>query len=438
MSVLAHCLLLIQTEPDLPTDHLWPDGVVSFRFNTWITRGQRDIIFHAIQEITDNSCLQFKLVDESFDGDYILFSEQGIGCVSYGIGRVGGAQLITLPDFGASGTCLQHGIILHLILHALGFIHEQSRPDRDRYVKVNEEYFDDDTEFQFPKVCECSTDSHSVGYDYASIMHYGSYAFSNGTGPTIEVTDQDEHTRQGSPELGQLTGLSQRDILRLNRMYNCPVAQGRWELRVYVTNATGVPYSELSNSHLTGLYASVTAKDECGRSVTKSTSTVTDTQNPVWNEQISFGSSTWRNFKVSIREDISDQSRGNLTRDGGYAREESCYRDNPAVVVCGETTWIESTNASDTFHSDDLTYCIGVDTCVSFAYQVQPSRTPCEPNPCFNGGECVHTFAGFSCKCASGYRGRLCEEEVAQRSCDPSYLCNVCASTYNNMCLEND
>ena len=429
-------MLLIQTEPSLPTDPLWPDGVVSFRFNTWITRDQRDIIFRAIQEITLNSCLQFKLVDESFDGDHILFSEEGIGCVSYGIGRVGGTQLITLPDFEASGTCLQHGIILHLILHALGFIHEQSRPDRDRYVKITKEYFDDSTEFQFPNVCECFTDSHSVGYDYASIMHYGSYAFSNGTGPTIEVTDQGEHTRQGSPELGQLTGLSQRDILRLNRMYNCSTVQGRRELRVYVTNATAVPYSELSNSYLTGLYALVTAKDVCGRSVTKSTSTVTGTQSPVWNEQILFGTSTWRNFKVSIREDVLDEPRGNLTRDGGYAREESCYSDNPAVVVCGETTWIESTNASDTFHSGDLTYCIGVDTCVNFAYQVQPSKGPCEPNPCFNGGQCVHTFAGFSCKCGSGYRGRLCEEEVVQRLCDPSYICNVCASTYNSMCLE--
>ena len=347
---------------------------------------------------------------------------------------MGGAQLITLP-----GTCLQHGIILHLILHALGLIQEHSRPDRDRYVRINKEYIDEDTEFQFPKVCECSTDSQGVEYDYASIMHYPAYAFSNGSGPTIEVTNQGEYTRQGSPEFGQLTGLSQRDILRLNRLYNCPAAQERGELRVYVRNASAVPYSESSNSYKTGLQAVVTARDGCGRSVTKSTRTVINTQNPVWNDEISFGTSRWQNFKVSIREEIFDQPRENLTRDGGYAREESCFSDvgNYKVVICGDTTWIESTNTTNTFISGDLTYCIGKDTCVNFAYEVELSRGPCEPNPCFNGGVCVHTFAGFYCKCGSGYRGQLCQEEVVQRSCNPSYVCSYCVSTYNNLCLAN-
>ena len=46
------------------------------------------------------------------------------------IGRKGGAQTISLDRrncvFGAT----------HEVMHALGFFHEQSRPDRDIYVKV--------------------------------------------------------------------------------------------------------------------------------------------------------------------------------------------------------------------------------------------------------------------------------------------------------------
>ena len=42
-----------------------------------------------------------------------------------------GAQTISL------GTgCLGQSTILHEIMHALGFWHEQSRPDRDNYVEI--------------------------------------------------------------------------------------------------------------------------------------------------------------------------------------------------------------------------------------------------------------------------------------------------------------
>ena len=46
---------------------------------------------------------------------------------------IGNKQVINI------GTgCEYKGLVQHEILHALGRVHEQSRPDRDFYVRINE------------------------------------------------------------------------------------------------------------------------------------------------------------------------------------------------------------------------------------------------------------------------------------------------------------
>ena len=52
-------------------------------------------------------------------------------CWSY-LGMLGGEQRISIGR-----GCEYKGIIQHEIFHALGRVHEQSRPDRDQYVTIN-------------------------------------------------------------------------------------------------------------------------------------------------------------------------------------------------------------------------------------------------------------------------------------------------------------
>ena len=88
-------------------------------------------------------------------------------------------------------------------------MHEQSRRDRDEYVKINFENIKDNMEGQFTKCEGC--DLQGLPYDTGSVMHYHENAFSNGNGPTIVSLD-------GSP-LGQRHGFSAPDLEGINKVY---------------------------------------------------------------------------------------------------------------------------------------------------------------------------------------------------------------------------
>ena len=68
----------------------------------------------------------------------------------------------------------QLGVVAHEVGHAIGFEHEQSRPDRDKYVVVNLENIHDDMEESFEKYGKSIINNQNVEYDYSSDMHYGS------------------------------------------------------------------------------------------------------------------------------------------------------------------------------------------------------------------------------------------------------------------------
>lgn len=76
------------------------------------------------------TCLRFK--PRTNEKDYISLASDNTGCWSY-IGRIGGEQTINLQNPG----CVGKGTIIHEIMHAVGFWHEQSRVDRDDYVTIN-------------------------------------------------------------------------------------------------------------------------------------------------------------------------------------------------------------------------------------------------------------------------------------------------------------
>ncbi|CAG2252870.1 SAMHD1 [Mytilus edulis] len=74
------------------------------------------------------------------------------------------------------------GIVVHEIGHALGFWHEQSRPDRNSYIKVIKKNIKKKKYHNFVRYPWSQSRIFGLPYDYSSIMHYGSHAFSVSSG----------------------------------------------------------------------------------------------------------------------------------------------------------------------------------------------------------------------------------------------------------------
>ena len=70
-----------------------------------------------------------------------------------------------------------------------GFYHEQSRPDRDDFLKIHLENVPLEKAHNFNKYPSYIIDSLGTKYDYHSVMHYNKNAFSKNKKMTMEPRD---------------------------------------------------------------------------------------------------------------------------------------------------------------------------------------------------------------------------------------------------------
>ncbi|KAG5681411.1 hypothetical protein PVAND_010849 [Polypedilum vanderplanki] len=166
-----------------------------------------ETILSAIREFHTKTCLRLVPYKEN-DENWITITGNENGCwSSVGMKGEGGQQLnVFAPN------CVRKGIIIHEILHAAGFYHQHSATDRDEYVEILWENIDNKHASNFNKYNESVVTDYGVGYDYDSILHYSSKAFSKNGNETIIA-------KRNVSRLGQREGFTEKDILKLNHMY---------------------------------------------------------------------------------------------------------------------------------------------------------------------------------------------------------------------------
>lgn len=110
----------------------WPDGVVHYKFDESLNSHNK--IIETINEATDQyeseTLIKFILYNPHQDiKDWILFKFDQVLSNS-AVGRVGGEQVINVTAWATKG------MVMHLIMHALGFNHENSTANRDKSAQM--------------------------------------------------------------------------------------------------------------------------------------------------------------------------------------------------------------------------------------------------------------------------------------------------------------
>ncbi len=198
--------------------HHWNNGIIYYSFKLFTHRNKYykirnfnqheiDIIRHAMNELEKIADIKFIEVHHKPNHNYLEIMID-TGCFS-GIGA-DYPQTVSLGE-----GCVYPHIIQHELMHALGFLHEQSRADRHYYVRINKENIIPGKENNF-ELGHNSTVQFGM-YDYYSIMHYALNAFSKDPRKlTIEPILSGVYWHY----IGNVRNLSELDKYALQRAYD--------------------------------------------------------------------------------------------------------------------------------------------------------------------------------------------------------------------------
>ncbi len=122
---------------------LWETSEIPYGFSEGFPEDLKTKVLEAVKYFNEETVMTFIPVDVENDEDVIVFKfREGAPCSSY-LGRVGGLQPVYLRS-----SCGKQDV-MHELMHALGFVHEQQREERDRHIEVLWPNIDETFQYNF-------------------------------------------------------------------------------------------------------------------------------------------------------------------------------------------------------------------------------------------------------------------------------------------------
>jgi len=160
------CTLLLPPSDAALDTTIWPGGNVPYQFEPNVSAGEAAAMLDAMDILESIANVDFfpRTSQAAF-----LRIQDDTGNFSTSVGYTGAMVTIGIASWGSQG------VLLHELMHALGFYHEQSRPDRNSFVTIVVANIQTPFLSNFGLVSSAFT---AGPYDFVSLMHYDGCAFS--------------------------------------------------------------------------------------------------------------------------------------------------------------------------------------------------------------------------------------------------------------------
>ncbi len=196
------------------TGSLWTNADVRFHLDPVLNSEERRLMRTAFHELEAVCGISFIEMASNPSGDYIhVVRSTDSGVSSSEVGRQGGSQYLRVW----SDHWTRRIVLMHETMHALGFRHEQARPDRDAYVTINENNIQSGREHNF----DLDSSAAPIGpYDFLSIMHYGPRNFA--VNENLNTITCKPAYSDFQDQIGNRVFISQGDCNSLQAYYGAP------------------------------------------------------------------------------------------------------------------------------------------------------------------------------------------------------------------------